>query len=335
MDSRIAFSVIVPVYNVALYLEECIQSVLNQTYNEFELILVDDGSQDNSPTICDWYKEIDSRIIVIHKNNGGVVSARQAGVEKATGDYLVFLDGDDFLEPACLSSYNDIIERYKPDIICCNTYYKYEDLKKIVKLEGFKKLYCRNDIVNELFPRLIQTKSATQGSGFPVSLWAKTFRKELYQQQQLVDIRLNIGEDGACVIPCVFQAQKIWFIDDCLYNYRQNVSSITKSHKVISYDFPRVVAKHIREKIDIKQFDFEEQLNRKIVHDIFTVVVSQFYREEKYKDIVKEIKEELSAKDFQDAILKAKFDKGFKTQLMQLCLKYRWLLLVKIYSSIK
>ena len=93
----VLFSVIVPVYNIERYLEKCVDSILNNTYKNFELILVDDGAPDGCPRICDSYSEKDKRVRVIHKKNGGLVSARQAGIEIATGDYVVCVDGDDWV----------------------------------------------------------------------------------------------------------------------------------------------------------------------------------------------------------------------------------------------
>ena len=106
MDKKI--SIIVPVYNLEKYLPRCLNSVCNQTYKNLEIILVDDGSTDKSSDICDNWAKKDSRIIVIHKKNGGVSSARNAGIKKATGEYIHFVDGDDWLELNC---YEKIVER--------------------------------------------------------------------------------------------------------------------------------------------------------------------------------------------------------------------------------
>lgn len=92
-------SIIVPVYNVEKYLERCIESIVNQTYKDIEIILVDDGSPDNCPVICDRYAEKDNRIKVIHKQNGGLINARKSGLEIAQGDYIGFVDSDDWIEP--------------------------------------------------------------------------------------------------------------------------------------------------------------------------------------------------------------------------------------------
>jgi len=114
----IKFSIIVPAYNVEQYLSECIESVLNQTYDDFELILVNDGSNDSTPGICDYYLQQDSRIKIIHKKNEGLSEARNSGLKIATGDYLTFLDGDDKYTATALSDAKEIIQKQnKPEVV--------------------------------------------------------------------------------------------------------------------------------------------------------------------------------------------------------------------------
>ena len=117
MAGNILFSVIVPVYNADKYLEKCINSILAQTYAKFELIAVDDGSTDNSGSMLDKYTERDARISVIHKNNGGIGSACAAGIEIAKGDYLAFVDSDDFIEKDMLDNLCSVIEKTNADIV--------------------------------------------------------------------------------------------------------------------------------------------------------------------------------------------------------------------------
>ena len=112
------YSVIVPIYKVEKYLEKCITSILNQSFTDFELILVDDGSPDSCPQICDNFALKDSRIRVIHKKNGGLVSARNIGIQAAKGDYICYVDGDDWIHKDMLSEiYKDSIQKYSPDMI--------------------------------------------------------------------------------------------------------------------------------------------------------------------------------------------------------------------------
>ena len=114
-------SVIIPVYKTEKYLETALNSVINQTYKDVEIILVDDGSPDNCPQLCDEFSERYDCVKVIHKENGGLSSARNAGIEKATGDYLCFVDGDDYLEQDYFSKANIILEKSHPKLLV-NTY---------------------------------------------------------------------------------------------------------------------------------------------------------------------------------------------------------------------
>ncbi len=115
--NKALFSVIVPVYNVECYLKQCIDSILAQTYCDFELILVDDGSQDSSGIICDEYAAKDSRIAVIHKENQGLISARRIGLKNSLGQYICFVDSDDQISDALLQNASDIISRFSSDVI--------------------------------------------------------------------------------------------------------------------------------------------------------------------------------------------------------------------------
>ena len=111
------FSIIVPVYKVEAYLPQCVNSILEQGYGDFELILVDDGSPDNSPQMCDGYALADSRIRVVHKENGGLSSARNAGIEVAVGEYLVFVDSDDWIDAGCLQEFANVLQRNPVDVL--------------------------------------------------------------------------------------------------------------------------------------------------------------------------------------------------------------------------
>ena len=112
-------SIIIPVYNVESYLPECIESVLKQTYSHWELLLIDDGSSDGSPQICDEFQRKDSRIRAIHKENQGPSAARNLGIEIAGGDYIVFVDSDDWIAPGMLEEMAGKIYRYQTDLVMC------------------------------------------------------------------------------------------------------------------------------------------------------------------------------------------------------------------------
>ena len=154
------FSVIVPVYKVEEYLADCIESVLNQTFSDFELILVDDGSPDHCPAICDAYAEKDSRVQVIHKTNGGLASARRAGIRVASGEYVYNLDSDDRIEPDVLEAAHRIICDTGTDIV--SFAYRWVKNEQTVNItedglnEGF---YDEEKIKEHVYPKLLMDKN--------------------------------------------------------------------------------------------------------------------------------------------------------------------------------
>lgn len=325
------FSVIVPIFKVEKYLNQCIDSILGQSYSDFELILVDDGSPDRCPEICDSYAANDSRIRVLHKENGGLVSARKAGAKISTGKYIVCVDGDDWVRNDYIEIFAKAIKEFETDIVICgynNAYPKKNKPNKIRFPSGF---YSRSDIVEHIFPTLIQSNVA---SYFPPSLWAKAFRKELYQNAQyLVDDRVKIGEDGACTIPCLYHAQSIYITHEHSYFYRQNPDAMTKDRHAFAWHGPELIYQHLKSQIGIDENDFQIQIARKTVHDLFQVVVSQFYRKERYASIIDDIKKHLKSPIYQTALLESSF-LGVKARCMHFALKHQFFFLLLLYSKI-
>ena len=182
----------------------------------------------------------------------------------------------------------------------------------------------------EIFPLLIQKSDA---SYFIPSLCGKVIRRQLFLDNVLANENVTIGEDGACVIPCVFHANSMYISNDCFYFYRYNSESATKGKKVFNWDWPKLVANHIENRIDINYGDMQRQLYRKITHDIFSVVVSQFNRKEKYSVIVKDIITHLDDKVYKEAIQKCEFEGSIKARIMMIVLKKRIFFPIYMYSK--
>ena len=332
LDNCYFFSIIVPIYNVSLFLDDCISSVLQQTFLDYELLLVDDGSTDCSLEICEKYASQDSRVRVFHKSNGGLVSARKYGLEKATGKYIVYLDGDDYLDGDCLHSFYNAIATNYPDIVCCNYYKAFRNKKEKIAIKKYPDCWTKENVIGTIFPSLIQDKNATY---FPTSLWGKAIKREiLFSSQMQVSDNISVGEDGACVIPCVCKSSSVVFIDQYLYCYRVNDSSMTRIRRPLSYSFPLLVFNHLSSVVDTSKFNFEEQLYRKTVHDLFNVSVSQFYSDERFSKVKKLIKKELLESTFASAINKAKFEGSIRAKFMHLSLKHGWFFALWLYSKI-
>ena len=306
--SNLLFSIVVPIYNVEIYLEDCIKSVLNQSFASFELILVDDGSTDNSSVICDLYGKKDQRIQVIHKVNGGLVSARKAGIAIAKGKYAVCLDSDDWIDENHLLELSKIIEEYSPDVVCFNHFEVNEGDSSVCNIPFREGLYSREDIMKEIYPYIIQT---SKGIAFPPTIWAKVYKMELYRKEQMeVDNRIKIGEDAACTIPCIINANSMFILDKSLYYYRRNNISMTKNKKPFSWDTPELIEMHLRKRVKTNEANLQEQISRRTVHALINVVKTQFYRDEKYRRIKKEIKSEISRPMYIRALRESRFKGG-------------------------
>ena len=209
-------SVIVPVYKVEAFLNECVLSIVNQSYSNLEIILVDDGSPDSCPQMCDDWAMRDARIKVIHKKNGGLSDARNAGLDICTGDYVAFVDSDDWIKPEMYRYMYDAIKREKADICACNIISCYPNRE--VSWGG--KAYTVGDS-ETMLDRLYSD------SAFPVCAWNKLYRRELWQE-----FRFPVGkicEDAFTTYLLVDKANKIVHISDALYCYRIRSESIMTS----------------------------------------------------------------------------------------------------------
>lgn len=331
MRDQILYSIIVPIYGVEKYLTQCIESLINQTYQNIEIILVDDGSKDNCAQICDYYATLEKKIKVIHKKNGGLVSARKAGARIASGDYIFCVDGDDWVSHKYIECFDDVISKFRPDVVCCSYIQSDGVVEKKHSFEISGGYYNQKKMKEMIYPISIESE---YGVIFPPQLWAKAFKKDLYLVEQLSVIDLiKIGEDGAVVKPILTRAKNLYIIDDCLYFYRYNNESMTKNKSAYDLHGPQYIYKHLRERIDLKYLDFEDQIIRRTVKDIYTVVFSQFNRKEKYSYIKKEVKKYLLTTDNKEVLMRCKY-KGIKNNLQLFLLKNRILLPIYLFHKL-
>lgn len=224
-------SVIVPIYNIERYLGICIESILKQKYKNLEIILVDDGSKDRCSEICDLYASKDNRIKVIHKKNGGLVSARKAGIQIATGDYATYIDGDDWVEP----NYYDwlVKESANADVVAAG--FSRTLFSKTVHLtNNIKSGIYEGDELTNLYQSMISCGDFYK-PGISTYVWNKLFKRELLvKYQMMVDDNISIGEDAAVVYPLLIECKKIVITDNSDYHYRQREDSMLKKNKLFS-----------------------------------------------------------------------------------------------------
>lgn len=235
-------SVIVPIYQIKEYLSKCIESIQQQTYHDLEIILVDDGSTDGSGEICDKYAVRDSRIKVIHKVNGGLVSARIAGIKVATGEYVTYVDGDDWIDRDYYEGLIKKAEQYHVDIVMSGFTKNIDNVEIPNHNEMACGYYAKEDVERKLFPLMLYDDN----SGIPgifTYVWNKIFRLELlYRHQLSVDNSISIGEDAACVYPAILSAKSIFIDKSKGYHYRQRAGSMLKKYIGIEDEIPKLIA---------------------------------------------------------------------------------------------
>ena len=225
-------SIIVPVYGVEKYLDRCVNSLINQSYTNLEIILVDDGSPDNCPKMCDEWAEKDSRIVVIHKENGGLSDARNAGLDICTGDYITFVDSDDLIDKDFIKILYDISKQKDADIVACST--KRFKNEPIIKQD--KPVIIKEFSVLEVIKNTYQTNDMEF-----LTAWGKLYKKFIF-----ANLRYTKGvyhEDEYIIHHLVSLANKFVLTSQELYYYYYNENSITGSgYKLKRIDLLKALA---------------------------------------------------------------------------------------------
>ena len=227
---KVKVSVIVAAYNVAAYLEKCLNSILNQTYRNLEIIIVDDGSRDNTGKICDEFVEKDCRVRVIHKKNEGSVRARYDGLNAATGEYIYFVDGDDWLCLGVIDSLVSSLVDNTVDIVISNYAYYVEGRKREVLTNFLPGIYTGIRLEN--IKKCFISKDKAFEFGINPSLWNKLFKIEIVKKYyDLIPADIAFGDDFAIFVPCFLFCTKVVFIKtDQVYCYQIRRGSIINSY---------------------------------------------------------------------------------------------------------
>ena len=279
MDDLI--SIIIPVYNVEKYLKECLESVINQTYINLEIILVDDGSTDGSGNICDEYKKRDPRIRVIHKENGGVSIARNLGLNYVNGQYIGFIDSDDYVEPEYCEKLLKSIKENNVQCALCKFDKVYE---KKNQNNTFESNYIMD--ANGLIMEILDVQ---KGFGFCT--------QKLWTKNALADIRYNenikVGEDSLFCIESCKNINKVFVVNEKLYHYRFNENSLVRK-----FD-EKYAQKYLRAMKETKKYidknynkpEIIKKFNNYIVYNILIIVINYCFNKNNKMSIIKQIEE--------------------------------------------
>lgn len=293
-------SIIVPIYNVEIYLKQCIKSLLNQTYRNLEIILINDGSNDNSKQICKKEAKQDNRIVFINKKNGGAASAKNEGLKVAKGDYITFVDSDDFIEPDMIEYMVNTIKKYNSDIVQCSFTNLYKNTEKFKQDKIVEQKISTKDFL-ELF--LTKWDSSL--------FWNKLFKREVIENVFFKEGRCI--DDEFFTYKCVINSKSIVTSNKIVYNYRMRKSGVMKSE--------RSQKQILRDRVDYLYERYE--IVRKIYKDLdksflehlltyYLIISKDHYVDEKLLDYMKN-----NLKSIKGKIITSNIDIRIKMQILK------------------
>lgn len=269
-------SVIIPVYNAESYLDNCIQSLIAQSYSHLEIILVNDGSTDKSAELCEQYALKETRIKVIHQENGGQNSARKAGLDIATGEYITFADSDDWLDTDTYEKIIAAMQGKEFDLVCFDCFMDRGTASQVLASTIESGTYNRSGIISTIVPRM-RWDFAEGRVGVLATVWNKIFKKSLLTKtMEGMDYQMTLCEDAAIVYSYIFRAQRILITQLNGYHYVQREGSMWHSYSVSSFEQMLRYQKYMTQELarlsgeypDITPAvtaQFEEQQNQAIV----------------------------------------------------------------------
>ena len=292
MKKKDLISVILCAYNVGPYIEESLNSVINQTYKKLEIILIDDGSTDNTSKICDEYAKKDKRIKVFHQENKGIAKTRNIGLKQATGEYIIFVDPDDYAELNYIEELYKTIKEKKVNMVVCNFRRKKGDIYEIELDDIKEKEYYHIDLIKTLRDHAL-AKSV---------IWNKLCHKSIYKDIDFECANTTTYEDRAIIYHLYHNAGKVYYLDKILYTYRvrdKSISHFTPHNEIydIFYKVDKVVEQFC---LEHGYLDTYIEIYVERMYLTLQMYVVDKKRKPKYKEIYlkdyKEIKKYLSKK---------------------------------------
>ena len=331
-------SVIVPVYNTQIYLKECIESIVNQTFCNYEVILVDDGSTDNSGSICDFYAEKYEFIKVIHKPNTGIANTRKIGFLNSCGKYISFIDSDDTIENHTYKYMTEKAQKHDADAVICDLLIDMPDrtiIRKNIVKSGF---YNKELLKKEFYPyMLFGGENGTPG--IIPSLCNKIIKRDVLEKVLLAtDDRVVFGEDTLCTFPCLLDANRIYVSNRAFYHYRMVETSVTHVYDSTLVSKFILLIKLLKKEFEKRNFDDKQQLNLYTVRFSIDIIRNELLYNKKLslKERLKSVSEYLNHPQISKAFNEVTLDKFRKNNYIKVKLiKRRNILALFMFFYIK
>ncbi|MFI3227138.1 MAG: glycosyltransferase [Clostridia bacterium] len=338
-------SVIIPVYGVEKYLDRCINTIVNQTYKNLEIILVDDGSKDNCPAMCDEWAKKDGRIIVIHKENQGLGLARNSGLSIATGRYVAFIDSDDFVDVEMIEKlYTNLVDKSCDTVYC--GFYKYYNEKVVVPVESMYNEVCieNEKIISDVLLNMIATlPDEKKECLLSMSVWHALYSKEIIDEYNISfpSEREFMSEDMIFDIDYLQRAKKIYFFDTPLYYYScENQNSLTQNYKL--EEFSRQIKQVRKMETELNKIlpsdDYKLRLQRYLLGRLRTCIMKASRMREKDKNFnfYQHIKELISSDDVVEIMKTYPYKQNpMQLRIYNFCIKYKLILGIGILTRIR
>lgn len=329
-------SVIMPIYKSELYLKRGIDSILKQHYSNIELILVDDGSPDQCPQICDEYAELDQRVKVIHQKNAGVAAARNAGLRKASGDYIIFVDSDDYIEHDMYSSMVEIIESYHCDVVMCDCVKEFPDHSEIYTHDIRGGYYDAVQLKKEYYPHLLMMENVEYPA--TISNYVCMFRNVGKDSKKYVEYEKGIrySEDLLFGARLMRHAESFYYLKGKIgYHYCMNPESATHVFVKDKWkDYQKLHQKIKQYFQEDEGFDFSNQIDLCLLFFLYNacgdIICTNKLNKKQKKGLLEDILNTESVREMFGRINVFKLQISWKLKIVTLLYKYR-----KIYLLMK
>ncbi|MBE6985054.1 MAG: glycosyltransferase [Ruminococcaceae bacterium] len=332
-------SIIVPVYKAEKFIERCVNSILNQTYRDLELILVDDGSPDQCPQLCDRFAEADKRVRVIHKKNGGVSTARNAGLEVVRGEYIAFVDSDDFLEPQMYEKMMEKAIAHDCDVVMCDCVKDFKDHSTVYSHDIRGGFYNLDQLKQEHYPHLLIMENVEYPA--TISNWTLLWKSTLNTTDMRYQSGVRFSEDLLFGAKLLRKAKSFYYMKgEALYHYVMNDASASHTYVPDKWnDYQLLHSRIVAEFGADKEFDFSKQIDLCLLFFLYNTLgetngadISQKEKKTKMREILRD--ESVRAMFRRVKVLKLPI--ATKLKLITLIYKYRvGLALLRVYCRRK